>query len=574
MAPTFPLPRALLPTVDVSPGETAAAKRMMDALLRHTVHEYEKLAVDAHGVVDGQRWKHMATQDKLLVFRERETGAMSASLANELQGDGRGGESLLMPNRDAVAALAAPSMLMTGSCAGRVENTMYAVVTETHDDLALVVKFLHEDVADCAILSTMEAPTRDQPHRFLGYKYFVRKSPTEGRMLKHRDSLYLEYCGYTRCPRTGETLGFHLMHSVDLPEFPSLRARNSIRALQSVRYLYRQRSDDTVDVFMLGNLDIAGSILKPIANMFTIATLFGIARLPACAEARRLTQMTKQRVMREHPHAGRLLSTGASCAVCQGHGGSSAGSNVMKLLGAGMPTKCHICGQLVCARCRRTKRVFERDPEGVLGKFHRVHACSTCVLVANAGFAPPFMSASESSSSSSSTSASSRPQVRRTRTNPSYHSSGSSGSYASESFMDESLRFSHSTVSSLCMSDDMDPVAEASAAMERLRMAAPAAVSGSGRTKRGTVGEKSSRAQYDGKASMDSDATWSTSDGASSSYSVSSSSVVSRSSSVGGGGGQQGDLYARLLELQKAAESAYNTAQQNGALLTRHQRQR
>jgi hypothetical protein len=565
MAPTFPLPRALLPTVDVSPEETAGARRMMDALLRHTVREYARLSVDAHGVVDNQRWKHMGTQDKLLLFRERETGVMSASVAQELEGGARGGESVLMPNRDAVAALAAPSMLMTGSCAGRVENTMYAVVTETHDDLALVVKFLHEDVADCAILATMEGPTQEQPHRFLGYKYFVRKSPTEGRMLKHRDSLYLEYCGYTRCPRTGETLGFHIMHSVDLPEFPSLRARNSVRALQSMRYLYRQRSDDTVDVFMLANLDIAGAIVKPIANMFASTTLFGIARLPACAEARRLTQMTKQRVMREHPHAGRLLSTGKSCAVCQGHG-AGGGSNVMKLLGAGLPTKCHICGQLVCARCRRSKRVFERDPEGVLGRFLKVHACSTCVLVANAGYTPPYVSSSESGSqaSSSSSSSSSRPNSKRTRTHPSYHSSGSSNSYAN-SFMDESLRFSHSTVSSLCMSEDADPVAGAASAMERLRMANhPPAASGSGRSRRGTLG---AQAKYNDKESMDSDSTWSVSDDTSSSYS--SSSMVSRPSI-----GQQGDLYARLLELQRAAESAYNTTQHNGALLTRQHRQR
>lgn len=553
MAPSFPLPRALLPTVDVPAEERAGAKRMMDALLRHTVDEYAKFSRSSKGIVDGRRWKHMATQDKVLVFRERELGATSAAVARVLKAEHEhDGTSLLMPNRDAVAALAAPTMLMTGTCPGRIENAMYAVVTETHDDLALVVKFLHEDVADCAILSTMEAPTHDQPHRFLGYKYFVRKSPTEGRMLKHRDSLYLEYCGYTRCPTTGEMLGYHLMHSVDLPEFPNLQSRNSIRALQSVRYLYRQKSDATVEVFMLGNLDIGGSILKPIHNMFTMTTLFGIARLPACAESRRLTQMTKQRVMHEHPHAGRLLSSGASCAVCQGQ---STGSNVMKLLGAGVPAKCHVCGQLVCARCRRTKKVFVRDPEGVLGKFHKIQACHTCVLVANAGYAPPFMTESETGSNSSSSTGGSK----RSRTYPSYNSSSSGSSYPSAGQMEGTVRFSHSTVSSLAMSDDMDPVVEATGAIERLRMGPPSVESSGARPRRGTIGKSKSECNR----SVDSDSTWSMSD-ESSSYSQ--SSMTLRTSSVGSYS-QQAELYAKLLELQKVAETAYHTTQHNGELL-------
>lgn len=522
MAPSFPLPRSLLPTVDVPPKEHAAAKHMMDTLLRHTVNEYDKFTTDGHGMVDNARWKQMTSQNELLLFRERNAGDMSASVALALEGGS------LMPNRDAIGALAAPSMLMTGTCPGRLENTMYAVVTETHDDLALVVKFLHEDVADCALLSTMEPPTEENPHHFLGYKYFVRKSPTEGRMLKHRDSLYLEYCGYTTS-RSGERLGFHLMHSVDLPEFPNLRSRNSIRALQSVRYLYRQLNDKTLEVFMLGNLDVSGMIVKPIANMFALTTLFGIARLPDCAEARRLTQMTKQRL---HPHAG-LISLKVGCAVCHGAKKSK------RLLGSGMPATCHICGQLACPRCRTSKKVFVRDTESVLGKFHKVQVCTTCVLVANAGVTRELhdhhvpASATPSYRSSSSNSYSS------------YSSSNSRRSTMSRATLCQADRAlpkssSASTVSLERSFDEACDISGTQLEVHRRRVVSDMADARSrGNSGAGSVGS--------GSRSM--------SDSASSRASSASSST------------QQAELYARLMELQKAAESAYHLTQQNGTYL-------
>jgi len=83
---------------------------------------------------------------------------------------------------------------------------MSAVVTENQQDLPLVVTYMHQDSADCAVVHTMEHPSDDAPYHYLGYKYFVKKSPTNAVVVKHRDSLYLEYCGMTTS-RTGERLG-------------------------------------------------------------------------------------------------------------------------------------------------------------------------------------------------------------------------------------------------------------------------------------------------------------------------------------------------------------------------------
>ncbi|KAJ0399093.1 hypothetical protein P43SY_006071 [Pythium insidiosum] len=146
-------------------------------------------------------------------------------------------------------------LLLVGQCPGQVQDAMHAVVTHSQDELAMVVMFLHEDVADCAILHTMEAPTEAEPYRYLGYKWFVKPSPAASRLLKNRDSLYVEYSGITKT-RTGDVVGFHIMHSIDIPGFPEFRDRNCVRAAQSIRTLYHQVSDGTVEVFMMGNIEI------------------------------------------------------------------------------------------------------------------------------------------------------------------------------------------------------------------------------------------------------------------------------------------------------------------------------
>ncbi|KAG7384552.1 hypothetical protein PHYBOEH_009416 [Phytophthora boehmeriae] len=285
----FPIPRASLPQPNVSDLEHKASKQIMHQLLTHTLREFEQYAYRYSGGVDARRWKKQSSRDDLTVYRERKAGETGASVFDSLR------ECRLdLPTfSSTVETLASPTMLLTGLGPGRVEDAMSAIVTENQQDLALVVKYKHQDVADCAIVKTIEPPTQSEPYKYLGYKFFVRKSPTDGRLMKHRHSLYLEYCGMTHTS-TGERIGFHIMHSVELPQFPDLTSYNSIRALQSTRYLFRQKSDRVVEVFMLGNMDIAGRMFKPLANMFTVETLVGVTRLLDLAEVRRLSQMARE----------------------------------------------------------------------------------------------------------------------------------------------------------------------------------------------------------------------------------------------------------------------------------------
>ncbi|KAG7384551.1 hypothetical protein PHYBOEH_009415 [Phytophthora boehmeriae] len=352
----------------------------MTALLEHTVREFEDFAYDRNGFIDTRRWKAQYSHEDLNMYREREVGATSSKLARSLQHC-----NLQNPTfSTTAAALSPPTMMLTGWGPGRVENAMSAVITESQQDLSLVVTYMHQDVADCAIIHTMEHPTDAAPYHYFGYKYFVKKSPTNAVVVKHRDSLYLEFCGMTKS-RTGETLGFHLMQSVELSQFPDLSGHNSIRALQSSRYLYRQKSDRVVEVFMLGNMDISGMIVKPIANMFSAEALFGVTRLLDLAEVRRLTEMARDR----QRNRGLLASNAADQSYLQYSTASThvPGDNcgVCKRDKTIKMVECHLCGQGVCQRCRSTKRVWVSDKLGIMGSFRKIRSCSVCVMHANTG---------------------------------------------------------------------------------------------------------------------------------------------------------------------------------------------
>ncbi|KAK1928308.1 hypothetical protein P3T76_016215 [Phytophthora citrophthora] len=273
--------------------------------------------------------------------------------------------------------------MMTGFARGKVENAMDAVTSKSQEDLALMLSFMHhDDVVDCAVLKTIETPTETDPFHFLGIKYFVRKAPVAGtRLLKHRDSVYLEFTGYTETTR-GERLGFHLMHSVELSTFPPLTARNSVRTLHSVRYLYRQQSEDVVEVFMQGNLDIPGLTVKPFASTFLDDALFGLATLVACAEAKRLTQMWRAQQTRQDTRRqqSKRVSMALECSMCR---------QKRKLFGGASLAACKLCADAVCTRCRSDKKVFEMDANRIIGRFRKLSVCKSCILAANRALSQP-----------------------------------------------------------------------------------------------------------------------------------------------------------------------------------------
>ncbi|POM80469.1 Hypothetical protein PHPALM_1691, partial [Phytophthora palmivora] len=332
------------PDFTVSPEVHRDCKDLATKLLAHTVHEFERYAYDESSV-SHRRWKAKSTRNDITLYRERDGGSMGLVLADSLHRLVEKQE-IFSPT---AATLIPPTLLLIGARQGYVENAMSTLVTLTQDELALVVKFLHGDVADCAVLHTMEGPSPNKPFHFLGFKFFVTESAADARIIKRRHSVYLEYSGLTRS-RTGEILGYHIMQSVALPQFPDLSSHNSVCAMTSMRFIYRQKGDGLVEVFMLGSIDVSGWLIKPMATMVIEDVMFGMTRMLDCSETKRLTQMACEFQKRKHDE-------------------------------------------------RPNKQIFVTSNDGLLGKLVKVPVCSKCIMTANISYYEQQYRAQQKSSS-------------------------------------------------------------------------------------------------------------------------------------------------------------------------------
>ncbi|TMW59173.1 hypothetical protein Poli38472_007318 [Pythium oligandrum] len=384
MVSDFPVPRNLLPRLRVTEEEYEARKQQMERVVRQTVEEYERFSGRDRGHTNHARWKHAATKGPISIFRERRSytkqqqhkssddmiyGSLEDMYDEQGSGDGDVDGDLQDVSGETIPGR---SLLMTGDLHGKVENALYALMSRSDEEYALTLEFLFEEVADCAVLHVLEEPSPSRPYNFMGYKWGVMKAPMGGRFLKHRDTIYLENTGMTYLS-TGEQVGFHIMQHVEHPDFPDMPERNCVRSMQTLRFIYRQTGENVVQVFMLGVMDVSlNNLMRPFASLVTTDRVFRVTRVMECAEAKRLTKMmVKSRRARD----GKTLSHHAKSSEC------SLCHQKKKLFTTVSLVDCSICAQMICSRCRAHRRIYVSD--GVVGRFHRIGCCKACVLKAN-----------------------------------------------------------------------------------------------------------------------------------------------------------------------------------------------
>ncbi|KAG3162915.1 hypothetical protein PC128_g20505 [Phytophthora cactorum] len=60
-----------------------------------------------------------------------------------------------------------------------------------------------------------------------------------------------------------------------------------------------------------------------------------------------------------------------------------------KLFGGASLAACELCADVICTRCRSDKKVFEMDVNMILGKFRKLAACKSCILETNRTLSQP-----------------------------------------------------------------------------------------------------------------------------------------------------------------------------------------
>ncbi|EEY53804.1 uncharacterized protein PITG_07407 [Phytophthora infestans T30-4] len=354
----FPLPRNIFPTVELPLDEAEALEAYATSVVRETRDYYHTFLTTGRGQVDTSQWKKLNQQDKFTLYKQRGAAAAERRSASGLRDPQRGNEVV-------------PLMLAVGSLDGTVEDCMLGLRTPTGRSMQLKSAVVEDGYVDWAVLTQLVKPTPSQPfHEISGgrkaHPFFV------GTVMRVRDIVYLETTGFITIKGPDgrkQPLGYHLKHSVDLPEVRELTEFNVVRAKLSYCYLYRQRSEREVDVFLRGFVCAMGEAPESLVVSTVTEIVMSIPKNLACAKMYKLAYLLK--------HASPPVKSQRGCKVC------SLCNRTVKPAALGDIHKiCCVCCARVCAGCRVAHKMVKISPykPGVISE--KMAVCGRCTRAA------------------------------------------------------------------------------------------------------------------------------------------------------------------------------------------------
>ncbi|KAE8885710.1 hypothetical protein PF005_g27097 [Phytophthora fragariae] len=181
-----------------------------------------------------------------------------------------------------------PRLLAVGTLRGSLDDVMYGVVSPNASSVRLRSSYLGEHIADCAVLREMKSPSPSDPFRFLGIKWFVRaKHRGAARIVLPRDFVVLEFSGVMMRPDNSR-VGFHLMHSIEIPAYRELHEHRILRAKLSSCYIFEETRSNRVQVFMTASVEPNGHVLNRMAVRSAASALSSCWKSVSCAHNKKL----------------------------------------------------------------------------------------------------------------------------------------------------------------------------------------------------------------------------------------------------------------------------------------------
>ncbi|KUF65992.1 hypothetical protein AM587_10012345 [Phytophthora nicotianae] len=289
-------------------------------------------------------------------------------------------------------------MVMHGTVDGNLADCMFGTFASTDQAWMWRSSHLNDRLDDARILATIRGPTRKDPFRFLGIKWFAKENPAVlSGIVQQRDFLVMEATGLTRDSK-GDTVGYYLMHSVSLPGVPELPEMGIIRGQVSLCYIDRQGGPGKVELFCRGFSDPRGEMLDRVSVGIASEALICAAGVVDYAYIKKLTWLMKHK-------GGRKVEEKrpTRCETCE----KSFTKFSFTGVGAGAP--CQICCLVVCGKCSVVKKMTVDVSSAGTVKQCALRFCLTCLLEAKEKSVWEMaLSGVETSSECSSTSGSAR----------------------------------------------------------------------------------------------------------------------------------------------------------------------
>lgn len=226
----------------------------------------------------------------------------------------------------------APSVLGFGLIEGSIDDIIYGIHESSTEEMKTMASFLGDDsLIDCAVLHTLRL-TRST---YLGLKWKLTRS-----LGGNRDVCFVEYVGIA-VDAKGERYGYHVLESVPVGNCPPFADNSIVRTNMSFCYLFRESSQPgLVDVFMEGAFDSTADALTAGGvgdNRSAMEMLFGLGTAFVAAEAKKLSALVAKQSAQPP-----VKASGNHCSICRAKPGLLSSHLVCQGCGCVICTKCRV----------------------------------------------------------------------------------------------------------------------------------------------------------------------------------------------------------------------------------------
>ncbi|RLN54979.1 hypothetical protein BBJ28_00021229 [Nothophytophthora sp. Chile5] len=351
----------------LSEAQTEQLEHMTQRLLADTFTDYDTHKQKQRRLLPRSQYKAVKKVENLICYRQRSAFAAQEAAqaarqsltrttdptASDVGSDPTFSTTASYPfpvvNSDGDAAWRLPKLVTVGTVVGTLDDVMFGMIAPDATSTFIRASYNGEDLLDSEVLHCLEAPTPEQPFRFCGVKWHVMGL---AKMLRKRDFVFVEASGIVTRPN-GHRMGYHIMHSVDLPGLGKLSDEHQLTRARVVScHVFRQFSDGTVDVYMKAVVDPSGDLPNSMAIASTATALLKLGR--AVDSGSNKGKRTKE-----------------PCAVC---------ATTLHMFRS--VAHCELCAQVVCSHCRVTRRLSYRVARPKELKQKSTVLCTSCVASA------------------------------------------------------------------------------------------------------------------------------------------------------------------------------------------------
>lgn len=309
-----------LPRLTLTQDDEQELKALADESLRETLSKYEDFIYRQKRSVDKQKWKLIKEREDVRAFRERKGDGSDESSGTQQQQQGQDVE--IGPKAAMAANSPQPMLMLTGTIQGTLEDAMYGTYFDDTSSLRSRSTYEKDLMEDMAVLRNIDAPTMADPFNYLGVSWFLRDFPGLGAVVKRRDFLLLTKSGMAKTSM-GESIGVYLVHSINHRDLPEMDFANIIRGRLAFCLIYRQMSENRVEIFMHSVMDPRGAVMSFFVTQESAQTLLATGKAIHSAQKKKLYYFMRKQA-REKSFTGSYVASPLSSSHSS-NSSSSAG---------------------------------------------------------------------------------------------------------------------------------------------------------------------------------------------------------------------------------------------------------